>query len=65
MPEGDGLFLLQQIREKWVPIPVILMTGYADLSEKDAKEKGAFRLISKPFDLEELSSWIHDAVAPK
>ena len=57
MPGGDGLTLLEKLRSRhpaWPP--VILVTGYADLSEKELMKKGAYKYISKPFVRKELLS---------
>ena len=65
MPQGDGAWLLQQIRKTAPDLPVILMTGLTD----DRRLQGvAFdartRLLKKPLDLrgllvllEELRIW--------
>lgn len=54
MPKMTGLQLLAQIRARpGKPLPVILITGYADVSETQAMAAGAQAMISKPpeFDL--------------
>ncbi len=55
MPVMNGIALLEKIKEKnpLVP-PVILMTGYRDITKKIAYAKGADCLIEKPFDLDSL-----------
>jgi CheY-like chemotaxis protein len=51
MPKGDGVKLLEEIRAYHSEIPVvILITGFADVSEEDCKKKGAKEVFSKPFD---------------
>lgn len=65
MPGGDGVFLLDESRKLPAPIPpILLMTGYADLTEAEALQKGASRLISKPFDLGGILGFLADAVTP-
>lgn len=54
MPEGDGLDLLQDIRSRGHDVPVIFMTGYADVTSEEARIKGAAWLVSKPFTIEEM-----------
>ncbi len=54
MPGTSGVELLDILRKRHVKIPVILITGFADISEEAALAKGAFKIISKPFDLDEL-----------
>src|SRR5690606_36576526 len=57
MPGKDGLALLQEIKQRYPELPVIVMTAYTDLSSTvSAFKKGAFDYLAKPFD-------INDAVA--
>ncbi len=54
MEEGNGIELLHFIKRS-KPIPVILMTGFAELTEtKEAYDLGADEFIPKPFKREEL-----------
>jgi putative two-component system response regulator len=63
MPNISGIELLEKIREFNPEIPVILMTGYAELDTAiDAVEKGAFHFIKKPFKGETLLRAIKKAV---
>ncbi len=51
----SGIDLLQQIKEKWPQIPVMMITAYADTqSAVQAMKLGARDYIAKPFDVEEL-----------
>lgn len=50
MPGGDGIELLTRAREANIRIPIILITGYADITPEDALKKGAQAVFSKPFD---------------
>ncbi len=56
MPGTSGVELLDILRKRHVKTPVILITGFADISEEAALAKGAYQIISKPFDLDELMS---------
>lgn len=48
LPDGDGIDLLKSIRSNGLEIPVILMTGYAEVSTAvEAMKQGAFDYISK------------------
>lgn len=55
MPRGSGLDVLRWLRE-WLPdVPAILISAYADASERrQATELGAAAVISKPFALSEV-----------
>ncbi|MGE3611335.1 MAG: response regulator [Bacteriovoracaceae bacterium] len=55
MPSGTGIELLDHLKEHNVEIPpVILITGFADISPEEAYDKGAEVLMSKPFKLDDL-----------
>ena len=54
MPQQSGTDLLKTVRERKPQIPVLLMTGFADLSLPRAHDLGAEALVSKPFELDEL-----------
>jgi CheY-like chemotaxis protein len=55
MPGGTGIDLLNYIKMKSIDVPpIILITGFADITVEDALNLGAEALLSKPFKLEEL-----------
>lgn len=55
MPGGTGVDLLNFIKHKNVMSPpIILITGFADITLEDALDKGAEALMNKPFKLDEL-----------
>lgn len=55
MPGECGLHLLDRIRERYRDLPVILMTGYAQMPMVvEAIKNGAFDFITKPCDFEYL-----------
>lgn len=63
MPGEDGISFLGRVHESWPDIPVILMTGHAELQMAvDAIKSGAFDFIYKPFDFEYLSKITDRAV---
>lgn len=63
MSNGNGLELLDRIIEmKERPIKVILFTGYADIGEEEAKTRGAFALLKKPYSFEALHRVIQMAL---
>src|SRR5690606_2796504 len=51
LPDGDGIALLNYIKTIDTAVPVVLMTGYAEVSSAvKAMKDGAFDYISKPFN---------------
>jgi two-component system nitrogen regulation response regulator GlnG len=53
MPRGNGLDLLQTIKETHPLLPVIIMTAYSDLdSAVSSFQGGAFDYLTKPFDID-------------
>ena len=55
MPERDGLQLMARLKELQVPVPVIMMSGYATSDSVLASlEGGAFAFLAKPFTPDEL-----------
>jgi FixJ family two-component response regulator len=53
MPGIDGIELLNQVKKIAPWIPVIVMTGYADIPKAvHAVKSGAFDFIEKPFEVE-------------
>jgi CheY-like chemotaxis protein len=55
MPNMSGIELLTQLQELDTHLPVILMTGYANIiSAAEALSLGALDYLSKPFDAETL-----------
>ncbi|MGK0271729.1 MAG: two-component system C4-dicarboxylate transport response regulator DctD [Cocleimonas sp.] len=63
MPDADGLEFANQVRNIDSAIPVILMTGYGDISTAvDAMKQGVYDFIEKPFDTDHLIATIKRAV---
>lgn len=59
MPDGDGVSLLEKIREIDPNIPIIVMvTGFAEITREEIIKKGALDLLEKPYDIELLESYI-------
>jgi DNA-binding response OmpR family regulator len=55
MPNGNGLDLLQKIKQKRPDLNVVIVTGYASIDTAvEAIRKGATDYVSKPFTPEEL-----------
>ena len=64
MPGESGLALLNDIKERFPQIPVIIMTAYSDLdSAVSAFQGGAFEYLPKPFDVDYAIALIRRASA--
>ena len=62
LPDYDGIYLLKWMNEKGKQIPLIIMTGYADIqSAVQAIKLGARDYIAKPVNPEELLKKISEA----
>lgn len=63
MPGIDGLELQRRLKDKGVAIPVIIMTGHADVPlAVEAMKRGAVDFIEKPFPDDVLLSAIRTAL---
>jgi two-component system, NtrC family, nitrogen regulation response regulator GlnG len=66
MPGMDGIALLEQIKQLFPDIPVIIMTAYSDLDRAvSAFQGGAYEYLSKPFDVDEVISLVKRAITHK
>jgi len=66
MPEMSGTDLLGKIHTTNPDVPVILMTGYADLNTAvDAIKKGVFDFIIKPYQPEQIINSLEKALQNK
>lgn len=66
MPGHDGLWLLEQIRERHPSVPVIMVTAFHDLDNTiAAMHGGAVDFVPKPIDLDELEQAIERALSSK
>lgn len=64
MPGGDGVELLEKIKEFSPDLPVVMfITGFSDLSNEEAYSRGVDAIFSKPFDRKKLLMAIEDAIA--
>jgi len=62
MPGMDGLETLQRIRQSHPQLPVIILSGHADLdSAARGMELGAFFYLMKPVNLDDVCHKIEDA----
>ncbi len=64
MPGASGIELLNVIRRTRVDLPVVLITGYADISVAEALAWGAEAVVNKPFDLDALFELCERLVKP-
>ncbi len=63
MPGMDGLELLQKVKEKEPSIPVIMITAYATVEMSiQALRRGAYDMLTKPFEPEELLYRVKNAL---
>jgi len=63
MPDEDGIAFLGRVHRTWPDIPVILMTGHAQLQMAvDAIKNGAFDFVYKPFDFDHMRRIVERAV---
>jgi len=63
MPGEDGISFLGRVHNSWPEIPVILMTGHAQLQMAvNAIKNGAFDFVYKPFDFDYLRKIVLRAV---
>ncbi|HEY7745946.1 MAG TPA: sigma-54 dependent transcriptional regulator, partial [Desulfuromonadales bacterium] len=63
MPGLDGLEVLQRIKEKSPEIPVIMITAFATVEMSiQALRRGAYDMLTKPFEPEELVYRIKNAL---
>ncbi|MCP4652014.1 MAG: response regulator [Candidatus Omnitrophica bacterium] len=64
MPSVDGLSVLSKIRETDSKLVIIIMTAFpSDDTIDKALALGAYNYITKPFDMDKISSLIEKAVS--
>ncbi len=63
MPEMDGLAVLQAFRERGYDMPVMVISGHADVATAvEATQKGAFDFFEKPLQRERVLLSLRNAV---
>ncbi|HTQ77519.1 MAG TPA: nitrogen regulation protein NR(I) [Burkholderiales bacterium] len=63
MPGQSGIELLQEVKQKYPAVPVIVMTAYSDLeSAVAAFQGGAYEYLPKPFDVDQAVELIRRAL---
>jgi two-component system response regulator DctR len=64
MPEMSGLELQEQVRQRGWKVPIIFISGHADVPMSvHALKAGAFDFLEKPFNRQELIDRLQKAVA--
>jgi CheY-like chemotaxis protein len=65
MPGYDGFNILALLRQMPVSIPVILITAFGTAeAHASAARLGAFAVLDKPFDLDDLMALVRSAIPP-
>ncbi len=60
LPGKDGLSILRNLRDRRIPLPVILLTARSELNERlEGLNLGADDYLTKPFHIEELIARLH------
>jgi DNA-binding NtrC family response regulator len=63
MPGMSGLETLRRARQEFAALPVLLVTGYADIRDAvEAMRDGAVNYLTKPIDLDELLSSVRRSI---
>jgi two-component system response regulator FixJ len=63
MPEMSGLEFHDELKKQAVTIPVVYMTGHADVPlAVEAMKKGATTFLEKPLDKQQLTNAIENAI---
>lgn len=64
LPDGSGLELLKELKTQFPEIQVIVLTGHGTIDDAvEATRLGAFHFLTKPFNVEELSSLADKALS--
>ena len=64
MPEMDGLAVLSAMRERGYEVPVLMISGHADLNTAvEATRRGAYDFFEKPLERERVLLSLRNAVA--
>jgi len=64
MPGLDGVEVFRRIQEMWPYVPVILLTGHGSINQAfQTSKEGVADYLTKPCDIDELTSHIKDILA--
>src|SRR5687768_11694147 len=63
LPDGDGLSVLRQVKERTPDTLVILMTAFSTVENAvEAMKLGAYHYVNKPFNLDEVAMLVEKAL---
>jgi len=66
LPDGNGLELLNYVQKEALPTKVIVLTGrLTNYASSEAKYGGAFDVLPKPVEIEELMEVVEKAFSDK
>ena len=66
LPDGDGLGLMEKLKQTHRGCQVIIFTGFGSIETAvQATQRGAFHFVTKPFNLEEILSLVEKALTQK
>ena len=63
MPEMDGVELMEELQERELDVPIIIMTAHSSVQTAvEAMRQGAFHYLEKPVNLEEMRALLEKAI---
>jgi DNA-binding NtrC family response regulator len=63
MPEMDGVELMEELQERELDVPIIIMTAHSSVQTAvEAMQQGAFHYLEKPVNLEEMRALLEKAI---
>ena len=66
LPDGDGIELMQVLKQQHPGVQVIILTGHGTIETAvRATQSGAFHFLTKPFNLEEINNLVARALSHK
>jgi two-component system response regulator FixJ len=63
MPDMDGIELVRELARRQIPLPVVVISGHADVPMAAAIKAGAEDFIAKPIDDVQLVAAINRGLA--
>ncbi|MHB9111594.1 MAG: response regulator [Thermoleophilia bacterium] len=60
---GNGVWLVEQLKQKRPGLEVLLASGYSEALDQQAISDSGFRLMHKPYSLAEILMVIHGLVS--